>query len=476
MRIILNNNKSKIIGKTRQILKMRDEPRFAIRAKGAFFSPAFRKRQWDGYIRFISESGVIDTGKVPQLLEAMAELYPEEKIRVIDERDFHNNKTFQKLKIPMKIQEFKVRDYQIEAVSSVVNNQLVQGVDFPRGVIGAATNAGKTLISAAIHLTYGTKTLFIISSKELLEQAIEEIPRMIPGQVGIIASGYKLEWKPFMIVMVKSAKNWIREIEHKFTHYPVVLVDECDLATSKTYREVLNYTYNSYVRIGLSGSAFADKKQREKNERLRAIFGNPIFEISNKKLIDTGFSSDVVVYMWAGNIDVRCDGNYKEEYRLGIVENDERNRRIISRALNHVRTRKRKPVLIITKEHAHVRNLFRMLKEQAGDLKIGWVHHEAKLRTQTVKRFKEGKIDILVGSYILKRGKNFPLMKAIMAVGGGDSLAQVLQILGRATRKHKSKEFTILDDFYDTGKYLLRHSKHRFKKYSEEKLRVIKRF
>jgi superfamily II DNA or RNA helicase len=475
MKLILNNNKTKLVGLTKQILKLRDLPEFCIRSKGAFFSPAFRKRQWDGMIRFITESGVIDTGKVPQLLKVMAIEFPKEPIEIVDERDFASNKIFKKLEVPKKIESFEARKYQVDTVKSITEN-MVGGVLFPRGIVGAATNAGKTLISVMIHKTYNTKTLFIISSKELLEQAIEEIPQMIPGEVGILASGYKLEWKPFMIVMVKSAKSWIHQVEQKFTSYPVVLVDECDLATSKTYREVLNYTYNSYVRVGLSGSAFADPRQKEKNERLRAIFGDLLYEISNKTLMDAGYSSDVKVYMWEGNVDIKVPGNYKEEYRLGIVENYVRNSRVVGRAMDHVR-RGRNSVLIITKEHQHVRNLFRLLKEKTnGSISIGWVHHEAKLRASTVKRFKEGKIKILVGSYILKRGKNFPLMNAIVCAGGGDSLSGVLQILGRATRKHHSKEFTILDDFYDRGKYLLRHSKHRLSKYVDQKIEVNKKF
>lgn len=471
MKIILNNNKSRLVGLTKQILAIREHEMFAIRAKGAFYSPAFRRRQWDGYIRFITDSGVIDTGKVPQFIKIYRELYPESPVNIIDERGYEVDK----ITIPKRIGKFEVRGYQKEAIESITNNQ-VEDAEFPRGIIGAATNAGKTLISAGIHLSYNLPTLFFIQSKELLDQAIEEIPQFLPGKVGILASGHKLEWKPFMIVMVKTAYSRISMVEGKFARYPVVLVDECDLATSKTYRAVLNRTYNSYVRVGLSGSAMADPRQREKNERLRSIFGDVVYEIKNRTLIDAGWSSNVKVYMWEGNVDVKVPGDFRAEYTLGIEDNHVRNKKIIGRALNHL-DRGRKPILIITKTHRHVRNLYKLLlSEKPEGIRVSWVHHEAEHRKKAVKQFKEGKIDILVGSYILKRGKNFPLMKAIICAGGGDSLAQVLQILGRATRKHASKEYTILDDFYDKGRYLLRHSKHRFKKYQEEKLEVYKKF
>lgn len=478
MKITLNNNKSKLSGHVKQILKLRDHPRFAIRVKGAFFSPAFRKRQWDGFIRFISETGLVDTGKVPEIIQTMEELYPNEKITIEDEREYFTEPK----RIPKVIEGFETRGYQIDSVRSIVENNLPDGTPFPRGIIGAATNAGKTLISAMFHLTYGLPTLFIINSKELLDSAIDEIPKLLPGKVGILASGHKTEWKPFMIVMVKTAKTRIREIEHKFSKYPVVLVDECDLSTSKTYRDVLNYTYNAFVRVGLSGSALADKRQKERNNRLLALFGPVTFKIGNRELMDKGYSSEVKVFILGGNKGRRVEDDYDEEYREGIIDNKVRNRKIIRRASYHV-AKERLPLLIITKNHKHVDNLFKLLQKKTWvmghtlfEAKIDYVHHKREDRTRIVKKFTKGKIDILVGSYILKRGKNFPLMRAIINSGGGDSIANVLQILGRATRKHESKKLTILDDFFDEGKYLARHSRHRIITYKNEKISVHEKY
>jgi superfamily II DNA or RNA helicase len=108
-------------------------------------------------------------------------------------------------------------------------------------------------------------------------------------------------------------------------------------------------------------------------------------------------------------------------------------------------------------------------------LKVDWVHGERKDRHKVVRDFKNGKIDVLVGSYILKRGKNFPLMTALIHAAGGRSASTVLQVLGRATRKHESKEYTVVDDFWDTGKYLETHSRKRYKTYIKEQIKVFKK-
>lgn len=466
MKIILTNNKSKIEGPAKLLIKLRNNPLFAIRAKGAFFSRAFQTRQWDGFIRFISERGYLDTGKVPQLVRVLKEL--DEEVDIIDQREGH----IKAEDIPRRIGKFESRKYQFEALKSIKYNKL-EGLSFPRGVIGAATNAGKTYISCALYKMYNQPTLFLINSKELLEQALEEIPQIIPGKVGYLASSVGEKWNDFMIVMVQTAVARLDRVGNKLLKYKVVLVDECDLATSASYKKLLGYTFNSFVRVGLSGSAYSDPRKKEKNEKLRGIFGEELFKITNKNLMEQGYSSWVRVTMMNGNTIYKED-DFNEEYTRGIIKSKERNRKVVKRVKHHYK-QKRLPILVIVKNHKHVELLYkRLMKEESlKDLKISWVHHKRKDRKVVVRKFKDGAVDVLVGSYILKRGKNFPLMKAIINAGGGDSIANVLQILGRATRTHEDKDYTYMDDFYDKGTYIRSHSLHRFQTYKNEGLQIL---
>lgn len=474
--IILNNNKSKIEGPIKLLLQLIDHPLFAVRVKGAFFSEAFRKRRWDGYIRFITERGYIQTGKVPELIDVLEEMG--EDIKIIDDRE---NKV-KPVTVPKKLGKYKLRDYQLGGLKSIATNRIL-GKRFPRGIIFGATNFGKTITSAGIHIMYGTKTLFFINSKELFNQAIEEMAEFIPKEdIGYVSAEKGIVWRDFMIVMIPTAYSRIKEIGNKFASYPVVIVDECDVATSKSYKTVLNYTFNSYVRVGLSGSAIVDKRKKEKNEQVKATFGKIIYEVRNRELMDKGYSSEVKVFIWQGNTEVKIPGNWDEEYEMGIVKSKERNMRVFKRAKTHVK-KKRLPLLVMVKLRPHVQILYKGFKKYAKihgheffGLTIDWVDHERPERKQIVKDFKEGKIDILIGSYILKRGKNFPLMRAIIHAGAGDSMENVLQVLGRATRKHKSLKEKVLDDFYDRGKYLKRHSGHRETTYKNEKLNVILKY
>jgi superfamily II DNA or RNA helicase len=475
MKIVVNNNRCKLYGNIKLILRLRDHPLFCLRVKGAFFSPLFRSGRWDGKIRFITETGTFETGKLPQVIDVIRKLSEElglnTTIELVDERE-----PLRVYRVPKHLEDYIARPYQLEAVLSIVNNK-VEGIPFHRGLINAATNAGKTLITALIHSTFKSKTLLLLNSKELFNDAVKEIPKMIPGEVGILASGHEVEWNNFMICMVQTAAKRIKEVKNKLASYPVVIVDEADLSNSKTYKTVINNTYNSTVRVGLTGSAMVDPRKKEQNERLRAIYGDIIYEIKNRELIDKGFSAEVKVYIHKGETEIE-EPDFESEYRLGVIESKVRNNKIKSIARLEA-TKKNLPLLILVKNHKHVITLYKKFQKESQrkgsslyKLKIDWVHHKKRSRDRTVQLFKDGITHVLVGSYILRRGKNFPLMRSIIHAGAGDSMANVLQVLGRATRTSKTKTHTNLHDFYDEGAYLRSHSKHRIATYKKEKLKV----
>ena len=106
-------------------------------------------------------------------------------------------------------------------------------------------------------------------------------------------------------------------------------------------------------------------------------------------------------------------------------------------------------------------------------MRVNYIHVKVKNRLEILDQFKKGDIDILISSKLIKEGQNLPLIKAIVLACGGDSLIDLLQIIGRGLRKHKSKKVVYIDDFYDKGAYLERHSKHRVKELKKQQFKVI---
>ena len=188
--------------------------------------------------------------------------------------------------------------------------------------------------------------------------------------------------------------------------------------------------------------------------------------------MDKGYSSEVVVKIVWGNTELMPGESYDTQYHKGIIESKGRNKRVFKRVKRAIK-KKRLPALVIVKNHKHIEILFKLFKKLLPEnISVDWVHHKRKDRHKIVDRFTRGDLDILIGSLILKRGKNFPLMRFIINAGGGKGVENTLQILGRATRFHKSKKRTYYEDFYDEGLYIRRHSKRRIIAYKNEQLKV----
>lgn len=466
--IKVNNNVCSISGNVRTVILLREKLR--VRHPNAFYlrTKGCMPPGWDGYMYYITEAGNFDTGLLPKVLAILKE-------RKLDV-EFEDNRDFKfQVKIPKFLQGgYEPRGYQMEAVTSVLENYVGPNKDFyfPQGILFAATNAGKTIIAATFHASVRskqTKTVLLLNQSDLFVDACKDIPKMLGAdEVGWI-QGNNIKWANFMICMVPTLRSRLSTVMAKLASYNVCIFDECDTAAAKTNKTVLKAFFNAPIRVGMSGSV-GKHKDPMKNWAIHRLFGDITYTIKNHELVDMGVSSKVEINLFPGNERPGYSGDYAKEYLKCIIKNKARNTLIIDRLTEHIKKR-RLPILIITPRHKHLKILYNRISELYGDVyTIKMVHHKTPNRKKIQLQFANGEIDILIGSYILKRGKNFPLMRALINAGSGDSSSNALQILGRAMRKHESKDLTVMDDFWDLGEYLRKHSLHRYLTYKGENL------
>lgn len=468
--INLTNTYCKVIGDLKQLNKLRNELRF--RHPNAWFLRAHMPRGWDGHVYDISESGTIKVGLIPKLINKCNELKIE--YRIIDRRDLPKF-----IGTPKKLANFKLRPYQLRATNSLLSNT-IDKTAFPIGVINAATNAGKTLIISAIHSSYkNVKTLVLLNSTDLFNQALKEFPQILPNtKLGFIQGSKYTEWGDFTVAMVQTLSRNLSKYKSKLTEFDICITDECDLADNKTYKSVLNKVYNAPIRVGLSGTVYLSKLKKDqlKNNNIRSFFGEEIFKITKTELVKKGYSTNLVIKIVPGGKGEGSPGNYPKEYDDIIVNNIYRERAIMDR-LRFNLDRGRLPLLIVCQYHHHVDRLYGAINSEFGkDYNVRFVHHKIADRKEIFADFKVGKIDILISSMIVKRGQNLPLIRTIINAAGGDSHANISQIMGRGERIHQSKTKVFIEDFFDDGKFLSRHSKHRINYYRKEGFKVIKLF
>lgn len=459
--IYLDNNKCKIDCTLVELKKFRND--FRIRAAGAFFAEAFRNRTWDGFVQYITEAGYIVTGLVPDFVSYLEK--NSIKYKIIDKRIPIKAGT-----IPDKIGKLELRGYQRDSVLSVITNK-VGGVEFYRGLLNEATNAGKTLLGASLYLSFNKQpTIILINRTFIYEQLIQELTAILGNQVGYI--GPKgIKWGNFMICMAPTLKNHLIKFSFQLSQFKVAIVDECHYAGSPTYKAILDRLSNCFVRIGLSGTS-QDHKDKNKKRKIQSYFGNILHVTKNHELIELGFSTPPQIAIIDGNSKVKIKGDYKEELTKGLTHSNERNLRVVKRVNYHLK-RKRIPMLVIAKYHNHTELLFKKISKKYPELNISYIHTKVKNKAKVLADFKNGKIDILVSSLLIKEGQNLPLIKSMIVASGGDSVITTLQLVGRALRTHKTKDKVYIDDFMDDGHYLKRHSRRRIKTYKLEKFKII---
>lgn len=451
--------------------------KYQIRHPNAFFLRS-KIKDWDGMVKFITKNGTFKIGLLPSVLASCRELGINPK--VVDLR-----KPVPIVSKPVtSIGKYKLRPEQITAVSSVINNR-IGGKPFHIGVLDYTVNAGKSLIMAAIYYSFKEKlkTLLITNDSDWLQQSKEEFKQYLPGEDITFVQGSNVKnWSNFSIGMVQSISRNIKKYQPELAKIDMVLVDEADLAGNKSYQQVLTHLYNTRVRIGLSGTIYMSKyaKDRLKIMNLRSFFGDTLSEFRLKDSIKKGYSTQTIVkmvpvdpYYPSGWESGKTD--YKEIYDDTITNNKYALDSVLDR-LRYNMKYGRLPALVVCKFVQHCENIYKYIKDDLdSSLNIAYVHVNTKdkERKQIMEDFRNGKIDILVSTTLIARGKNFPLLKLLINAASMDSQEKSIQFLGRLVRTHKSKSRVYLDDLQYFGDYLTRHGNHRRMYYQREKLKVI---
>lgn len=473
--IIENCNNCSLDVSAKVGLKLYNE--FTIRHPNAFYLRG-KVKGWDGMVHFISKGAQFKIGLLPSIVAKCKELGY--KVKVIDNRP--------ELKLPSKpvtrIDQFELREEQVNAIASILYNK-VEGVPFHIGVIDYTVNAGKTAIMVALYLSFKRKlkTLLITNDSDWLNQAKREFKDYLPNEEVTFVQGSKVtNWSNFSIGMIQSISRNIKKYQNELTKIDMVLVDEADLAGSKSYQSVLTHLYNTRVRIGLSGTIYMSKlvKDRLKNMNLRSFFGDVLSQFRLKDSIKKGYSTDTIVKIvdskkWLGNYESK-EFAYKDVYD-DVITNNEISQLIVLDRLKYNISYGRIPALVVCKFIKHAENIYKFLKKHLDSkytIEVVHVETKPKIRKDILERFRQGKVDVLISTTIIARGKNFPLLRYMINAADMDSQEKNIQFLGRLVRTHEGKNKAYLDDIHYPGKYLNRHGNHRRIYYQKQNLKVIR--
>ena len=454
MKIYVKNLKSRLETDNPDLLRALYEL-YSFKVPGAEYSGAYKRRQWDGKTHFFNKNGTFATGLLPRVL---ADLEKVEATPEIEYQDLGNHEQNNLV----SIEGFKYYNYQEKLIS--------QGLREMRGIIKSPTGSGKTLIMAGlVKALSGKKMVILFNAKQLLTQTYHFLTDTCKlDNIGLcFGEGYI-----YGDVMLCTIQSIEKILDTHLEEAEVLMVDEChEFANGKTTLAALKSFPKATYRLGFTATPPNDKIPRY---NLEGALGRVIEDVNTSDLVESGKLTKPIIQIIerpydAKNLDEAM--SYSEIYEEFIVNNESRNN-IIKEIVNDIRKKHRKArILVLTKSLDHGRTLENLL---GGSCEFLQGCDSIGERYEAISRFRGcGESSVLIGTKILQTGVNIEEITHFINARGMKSEIATLQALGRALRKHDTKEKVYVYDFFDQEKYLLDHSKERKKHYKAEGHEVL---
>jgi len=441
-----------------EVLAELDEE-FAIEIPNHWFSPRFRKGDWDGKyhaVRIRGTAGRFETGFLGEVLDFLKERKVKLSIaekRVTPDTEKMLSKIQPKMLKPVR--KFrKLRKYQLKATRRVVKNQ--------RGILALATNTGKTAIAAAALKAIDLPALHLAPNKDVLFQTQKDFHEFLGEPIGSAVEGKLVEEK-IVVGLPQTAtkfKKYLKKVG-------AIIVDECQHMRANLWYNIVKACKNAPFRIGLSGTPYGDDIAERK---LTGATGPIIYTISNKFMIKKGYSAEpIILFLKIEQPEIEYL-SYEKAYKQGIVQSIARNQRIVEMCV----AAEEKQKLILVFEMEHGKRLLKLLSNQ--DIAAQFIHGSETMETRTKakQRFKAGKLKTLIASTIFDEGVDIPNIEILIIASGWKTPMRFLQRVGRAMRQKEGKaNIVIVADFLDLSNfYLLTHSYERYQTAKAEGFRI----
>lgn len=408
------------------------------------------------------------------LLKRVSKFLEKKGIRFVTQYKCDDLPHFREVKKLEFEDEVENRPEQIQ----IVNKALRTG----RGIIYAATNAGKTECASAIIAEYYRqlrrvpRVLFLIHRAGLAEQTAERFTKHLPNSLGvtIVGGGKKsVPREPGIIVAtVQTASNILNrpDFECFQEKCDILFIDELHVNKAWACSRIVNRN-GALMRFSLSGTV--NEKSKVKMLHYTGLTGPIIAEVRNKELVELGRSAKPIIrFVEVDAEKIPKKLKYMKAYSLGIVSNEKRNELVVAETVRYLK--KDFKTLVTVARISHGLKLKRLLENRI-DLRVEFLSGKDSVsyRKKIIKEFENGKIGVLIASPIFDTGVDIPSgVDSWVNAAGGKGWELVLQRLGRVLRKNPRQGNKVrVTDFVDKHNwYLFRHSVRRMKYYIDEKI------
>ncbi len=446
---------------------------FTFDVPGAKFSPAYKKKFWDGKIRlFSTQTGQIYVG----LLDRVVQFCKDHSYKY----EFRDNKHYG---LPFEVNEgiskegvkdymnaickHKPRDYQIDGVYDALRHN--------RKLLISPTASGKSLMIYSIVRYYVERkqsTLIVVPTTSLVEQMYKDFADYgwdVGSFCHKIYAGRERETDSQVIITTWQS---IYKLPRKyFERFSVVVGDEAHQFKSKSLISIMTKLADAKYRYGFTGTL--DGSQTHKWV-LEGLFGPSYKIIKTNELMKKGHVATLDINVLLLKHPPNKFENFEEEVQY-IINHNRRNNFIKNLALDL----KGNTLILFARVEKHGEPLYNLINNSniIENRQVFFVHGgiDTEDREEIRDITERENNAIIVASYgTFSTGINIKNLHNVIFASPSKSRIRNLQSIGRVLRKGDNKTkatlYDIADDIsYKSRKnYTLNHLIERIKVYNEE--------
>ncbi|MBA4192129.1 MAG: DNA helicase [Planctomycetaceae bacterium] len=336
----------------------------------------------------------------------------------------------------------ELRDHQEDALNAL-NTLRAEGNTI--ALLQHATGTGKTVTAITDARRLGLRTLFVVHTKDLVEQAVGKFAEFWPEVTcGRFADAARDTAQPVIVGTVQSLSKNLTEFAPNDFGY--LIVDEAHHATAESYQQLLGY-FKPRFTLGLTATP-----DRADGQSALEVFRTAAHRLGLREAVECGELVPIRCVRVETNVDLtRVRFNAVQYHRKDIEEAvlvPDRDRLIVDTYAEHVSGR-RAVVFCVNVDHGE--RLAKLFNDRGHATRSVSGRMSTSERREALDQFVAGTTRVLCACDLLNEGWDCPGVEVLFMARPTLSKVIYLQQLGRGTRKAPGKESLLVFDFVDNA-------------------------
>ena len=427
----------------------------------------FEKRNYGG-IKVGSNEEMLKSLKEKKLTASIREAYLNELNAYGRKYVPENDSSFETEKIidlrNSHFGDIQMEDFQRDAVAALDSYFNIE--DKKSGILMLPTGGGKTRVATVFLIKYmlskGYQIIWLAHRHMLIDQAADNLYKIAPlaaqendekNEVHLLCISSRHSniraFRPYDDIVVGSVQSLCINkdyLPNNLQKKVMILIDEAHHAVAPSYKSIIDTIRKERPDAKLLGlTATPVRGNDEDTKRLKKLFDNKIiYSTGVSDLIAKGFLATPVYKKVSTNEDIESYttkdehkyikrwGEMPSELLRKVAESNARNEVIVEQYVKNKEKYGKTLVFALNGYHCIVLN--EMFQRAGINSDYIYTLNGDNDNYDKIKRFKEGKLDVLININILTEGSDVPDIQTVFLTRPTSSETLLMQMVGRGMR------------------------------------------